>query len=192
MERHYDPINEYIQLYKGGKIRKWEDKRSTLIWRGGVSGILGDLDKKKLTTYVDGGSRIHVIRTYFGRNTSDVDVAFQQGHVSLQWTPSKYNVRAFLRGIDTSMVDQLKYKYILMLEGNDVATGLKWQLTSNSVVFMAKPTTVSFLMEDVLVPFVHYVPLKDDYSNLIEMVHWARENDEKCKWISRQATLYSE
>eukprot|EP00585_Thalassiosira_rotula_P025613 CAMPEP_0196250414 /NCGR_PEP_ID=MMETSP0913-20130531/45163_1 /TAXON_ID=49265 /ORGANISM="Thalassiosira rotula, Strain GSO102" /LENGTH=127 /DNA_ID=CAMNT_0041536345 /DNA_START=121 /DNA_END=504 /DNA_ORIENTATION=+ len=88
------------------------------------------------------------------------------------------------------MEDQLKFKYILMLEGNDVATGLKWQLTSNSVVFMARPNTVSFLMEDLLVPFVHYVPLKDDYSDLIDMVHWARANDEKCKWIANQATLF--
>ena len=88
------------------------------------------------------------------------------------------------------MIGQLKYKYILMLEGNDIATGLKWQLASNSVVFMARPTTVSFLMEDLLVPFVHYIPLKDDFSNLIDMVHWARKNDQKCKWISDQASLY--
>lgn len=86
--------------------------------------------------------------------------------------------------------DQLKFKYILSIEGNDVATGLKWQLASNSVVFMAKPNTVSFAMEDLLVPFIHYVPVKDDYSNLMEMVEWARQNDEKCRWISRQATLY--
>ena len=88
------------------------------------------------------------------------------------------------------MADQLKYKYILNLEGNDIATGLKWQLASNSVVFMAKPTTVSFLMEDLLVPFVHYIPVNDDFSNIIEMVHWARKHDRKCKWIAEQATLY--
>ena len=89
-------------------------------------------------------------------------------------------------------MEQLKYKYILSIEGNDVATGLKWQLASNSVVFMAKPTTVSFLMEDLLLPYVHYVPVKDDYSNLVEMVQWAWKNDEKCKWISEQATMYME
>ena len=58
----------------------------------------------------------------------------------------EYNVGKYVRNTDTTMEDQLKYKYILMLEGNDVATGLKWQLISNSVVFMARPTCVSFAM----------------------------------------------
>ena len=73
-----------------------------------------------------------------------------------------------------------------------MATGLKWQLASNSVVFMAKPTTVSFLMKDLLLPYVHYVPVKDDYSNLVEMVEWARKHEKRCKWISEQATMYKE
>jgi len=189
MHRHYFPVNEYIKLEKEGKVCEWEDKKSVLIWRGGVTGI--ESDKNLSTTYPDGGPRLQVVNTYFNKNISDVDVAFQRGNPSVQRAPYKYrNVRIFVRGDDTSMIDQLKYKYILMLEGNDVATGLKWQLTSNSVVFMARPTTVSFLMEDLLVPFVHYVPLKDDYSNLIDMVHWARRNDKKCQWISEQATLF--
>eukprot|EP00814_Leptocylindrus_danicus_P022582 CAMPEP_0116033250 /NCGR_PEP_ID=MMETSP0321-20121206/18837_1 /TAXON_ID=163516 /ORGANISM="Leptocylindrus danicus var. danicus, Strain B650" /LENGTH=87 /DNA_ID=CAMNT_0003509209 /DNA_START=375 /DNA_END=638 /DNA_ORIENTATION=+ len=49
---------------------------------------------------------------------------------------------------------------------------------------------MSYAMEHLLVPFVHYVPVKDDYSNLMEMVEWARANDDKCKWISHQATEY--
>mmetsp|Transcript_15314 Transcript_15314/g.30345 ORF Transcript_15314/g.30345 Transcript_15314/m.30345 type:complete len:87 (+) Transcript_15314:1-261(+) len=47
-------------------------------------------------------------------------------------------------------------------------------------------------MEDLLVPFVHYVPVNDDLSDLVDMVEWARENDEKCRWISDQATKYVE
>ena len=47
-------------------------------------------------------------------------------------------------------------------------------------------------MEDILIPFVHYVPLKDDYSDLEKMIEWARKNDAKCKWIAEQATRYIE
>ena len=191
MERHYDPVNEYIKLHKGGKVCKWNDKKSTLIWRGAVTGVNFNSAKKQLSTYQDGGSRIQVVKRYYNAKILDVDVAFEKNSPTVEWAPYEYSNEAHLtRDNDTSMADQLKYKYILMLEGNDVATGLKWQLASNSVVFMAKPTTVSFLMEDLLVPFVHYVPLKDDYSNLVEMVQWARNNDNKCKWISQQATVY--
>ncbi len=43
----------------------------------------------------------------------------------------------YIRTSFSSMADQLKFKYFLSLEGNDVATGLKWMLLSNSVVFIA-------------------------------------------------------
>ena len=45
-------------------------------------------------------------------------------------------------------------------------------------------------MEDLLVPFVHYIPVADDYSNLAQMVEWAKANDEKCRLIAKQSTAY--
>jgi len=69
---------------------------------------------------------------------------------------------------------------------------LKWQLASNSVVFMTRPSVVSFLMEDLLVPYVHYIPLQDDFSDLEDMVRWAKKNDKKARWIANQATKYME
>ena len=187
MKRHfYETIDEYTKLLNEDmiflnekKVSTWEDKKSALIWRGSLTGITGD--KNLVSTYIEGGPRLNVVRNYFDHNTSVIDVAF---------TDDPY--RQFVRRNFISMADQLEFKYILSLEGNDVATGLKWMLTSNSVVFMSQPTTVSFLMEDELVPFVHYVPLKDDYSDLLQMVLWAQKNDEKCKWIADQATLYME
>jgi hypothetical protein len=86
--------------------------------------------------------------------------------------------------------EQLQYKYLISLEGNDVATSLKWSLLSNSVVIMAKPTMESWLMEGLLEPYVHYVPLKDDFSDLEEIYEWCKQNDEKCKQISINATLW--
>ena len=193
MSRHYNYINEYIQLYKEGNVSEWKHKKPTVIWRGSLTGVKNGLDRQQTATHLAGGPRIQVVRQYYNGNVSQVDVAFQKGPSTTQWAPHAYKQDArLIRETHTSMFDQLKFKYILMLEGNDVATGLKWQLASNSVVFMAKPTTVSFLMEDLLVPFVHYVPLKDDYSDIVEMVEWARKNDKMCKWISEQATLYME
>jgi len=199
MKRHYDPLNEYINLRRRGKVTKWEDKKPSLIWRGSITGegIGGNRDKNNISTNIPHyqfGQRIHTVKEYFHINQSFVDVAFSTD--SIDRLPDHKKdfiadlVSSYLRDSYTSMKGQLKFKYILSIEGNDVATGLKWQMLSNSVVFMAKPTVVSFFMEDLLVPFVHYVPLKDDLSNLVDMVEWARENDEMCKWISDQATKF--
>ena len=57
---------------------------------------------------------------------------------------------------------------------------------------MSRPTVATWAMEDLLVPFVHYIPLASDYSNLLEMVKWAEDHDEACKEISKRATEFIE
>jgi hypothetical protein len=86
----------------------------------------------------------------------------------------------------------LSHKYLLSLEGWGMASGLKWMLYSNSVVFMAPPTKVSWAMEDLLIPYVHYIPLKADHSDLPQQLEWARSNQEKCQTINLQARAYME
>jgi len=45
-------------------------------------------------------------------------------------------------------------------------------------------------MESLLEPFVHYIPLDDDLSNLDEMVQYCIDNDNECEKISERATLW--
>ena len=45
---------------------------------------------------------------------------------------------------------------------NDVASGLKWMLNSDPVVFMPRPTHETWAMEGLLRPYVHYVPVEAD------------------------------
>lgn len=89
--------------------------------------------------------------------------------------------------------EQLKYKFILAIEGNDVATNLKWAMSSNSLVIMSKPKYETWFMEGCLKAGVHYVEVKDDYSNLIEKVEYylAHPNeatqiiDNANKWVEQ-------
>ena len=85
---------------------------------------------------------------------------------------------------------QLYYKYIISIEGNDVASNLKWILYSNSVVLMPKPKCSSWYMEDKLIPWVHYVPLDDSFDDLEDKFNWCLLNDNKCCEIAKNATEY--
>ena len=62
----------------------------------------------------------------------------------------------------------LNYKFILCLEGNDVASNLKWVMSSNSIAVMPKPKYETWFMEGKLKGNVHYIEIKDDYSDLEE------------------------
>jgi len=69
-----------------------------------------------------------------------------------------------------TIAEQLQYKFIVSVEGNDVATNLKWIMSSNSLCFMRRPRYETWFMEGRLIPDVHYVLLKDDYSDLQEKI----------------------
>lgn len=186
MQRHFlQPIEELLSL-EG--VSEWEDKKEVLLWRGSPTGVDGG-DHRLLEGHVDGGVRINFMRKHYTRNQSNlIDVGFSD----FAYLPSRFNDVKKFEGNHLDMKAQLDYKYLLSLEGNDVATALKWQLASNSVVFMTRPSVVSFLMEDLLVPYVHYIPLQDDFSDLEDMVRWAKKNDKKARWIANQATKYME
>ncbi len=39
-------------------------------------------------------------------------------------------------------------------------------------------------------PFVHYVPVKSDLSDLIEKIHWCKTHNDKCREIAKNARLF--
>ncbi|MFG1523142.1 glycosyl transferase family 90 [Halobacteriovorax sp. ZH1_bin.1] len=86
-----------------------------------------------------------------------------------------------------SIDEQLKNKFILCIEGNDVATNLKWVMSSNSVAVMSKPKYETWFMEGRLVAGKHYVEVKDDYSDLPEKIAYYTANPEEAKAIIKNA-----
>ena len=76
------------------------------------------------------------------------------------------------------------------MEGNDVSSGLKWMLLSNSVVIMSNPKYMSWALEVHLLPYVHYIPVLEDLSDLRQKIEWARGNDLQCQRIAKQATQF--
>jgi len=86
-----------------------------------------------------------------------------------------------------SLQDQTnKYKYILTLEGHVAAYRLSYELSSGSVIILAD-SKWKIWYSRFLKPFVHYVPVKNDLSNLIETIEWCRNHDDECQSIVANA-----
>lgn len=84
----------------------------------------------------------------------------------------------------------LKYKFILCLEGNDVASNLKWVMSSNSIAVMPKPRYETWFMEGKLKANYHYIEIKDDYSDLEEKLQYYIEHTHEALEIINNAHNY--
>jgi hypothetical protein len=83
--------------------------------------------------------------------------------------------------------DMVGYKYILDIDGNSCTwDATAWKLNSGSVILKTESRWRQWFYDDYL-PWVHYVPIKDDFSNLQEMYQWCEENQDKCREIITNA-----
>ena len=86
--------------------------------------------------------RIAFFNKYFGNPLCDLGDTSRNGNPA--WRTGKKTI-----------AEHLRYKFILALEGNDVASNLKWVMSSNSVAVMPRPEFETWFMEGRLIPNYH-------------------------------------
>lgn len=91
-----------------------------------------------------------------------------------------------------STEQMLDYKFIACIEGNDVATNLKWVMSSNSVAVMPRPKFETWFMEGTLRPDYHYIEVADDYHDVEEKLLHYIHHPEEAEEIVRHAHQYIE
>lgn len=91
-----------------------------------------------------------------------------------------------------SIGEHLLYKFVLCIEGFDVATNLKWVMSSNSIAVMPEPTYESWFMEGTLVPNVHYIRIAEDYSDVEDVLEYYITHPEACLEIIQNAQEYTQ
>ncbi|MEZ9231557.1 glycosyl transferase family 90 [Vibrio amylolyticus] len=89
-----------------------------------------------------------------------------------------------------SVDEQLQYKFLICLEGNDVASNLKWAMSSNSVVITPKMKFETWFMEGTLKAGVHYIEVKDDWSDFDEKMQYYLAHPEEAAKIIKNAHDY--
>ena len=145
---HGDNANSILlKLDKFRHFRLFDDpvpfskKAPKAVWRGSMNNPL----------------RSNLVSSYANSPFCDV------GHVSRNFTdvPPKEPL---------SPAQQFAYRYIISVEGCDVATNLKWVMASNSVCIMPRPRYETWFMEGRLIPDHHYVEVRDDFSDLEEKI----------------------
>jgi hypothetical protein len=83
--------------------------------------------------------------------------------------------------------EHLENKFVLCLEGNDVATNLKWVMSSNSLPVMPVPKFETWFMEGKLIADTHFVAIQDDYADLEEKLKYYIKNTDQALRILANA-----
>ncbi len=103
---------------------------------------------------------------------------------------NKNDLNSAWLGDRLTISEHLNYKFILAIEGIDVASNLKWVMSSNSVAVMPKPKYETWFMESKLIPDYHYISIKEDYSDLEERLKYFIAHPKKAKAIIKNAHDY--
>lgn len=165
--------NENSVLLKLNKVRHFTytkdtrnfiHKKNILIGRGGIS----DHKPKRISFY----------NQYFNHPMCDLGQTNKNSKYHY-WYKKKISIES-----------QLKFKFILCLEGIDVSSNLKWVMSSNSIAVMPKPTMETWFMEGTLIPNYHYIEIKKDYSDLEERLNYYIESPNECLEIIKNANRY--
>lgn len=177
-KRHYGDLSKTACL-----DIPWSSKQNSSVFRGKLNGaaIFDPISNEEKCLQMP---RCRLVYTHV--NSTLVDAFLTD---MMHKLPSKIADVQLMTSI-FSIHDLLRYKGLVMLEGNDVSSGLKWALLSNSVVLMPRPTFTSWAMEELLEPWVHYVPLDEGLTDVEDKMQWIVENDAEAQQISKRASLW--
>ena len=191
--------NNYV-LDKIKKV-KWEDKINTAFFRGRGTGCSLDIVTNP---------RLHITKInndwlnndkYNHNNKIDGIRYLDAGIISYpKRTKVNNGVMDFndpndLKEKGVNLVDyvdqehQNKYKYVIYIEGNSAAYRLSYMLSNDYVVLKVK-SKFKLWYEELLKEYEHYVPIKEDLSDLSEIIKWCKQNDSKCKEIMINANNF--
>jgi hypothetical protein len=183
--------------FKHPKI-SWDEKIPTAIFRGAATNCGYD-------EYTSPRIKAHMLskewetNSNYNENNKIDGIKFLDAGVTYIWyddiKKKGENKINFIKSFETigyvPMDDQAKYKYILNIDGSVTAYRLALELSYNSCILKVKSeyfTWYSHLLKE----YEHYIPIKEDLSDLAEKIEWCKKNDKECKKIAENAKVFYE
>lgn len=169
--------------------KEWKNKIPTAVFRGSSTGY---------GVTINDNQRLKVSHLSTVTPLDEDGVAYLDAGIT-KWNtrPRKFMNSPYLQTINTkdflfdlspelTPLEQSKYKYIINISGHVSAFRLSYELSMNSVILLVE-SEWKMWYSSLLKPYVHYIPVKSDLSDLIDIVKWCRDNDEECICIAKNA-----
>lgn len=190
--KHFVKMSQYEDLDMIYSSVEWSDKIETAIFRGSSTGPGIDIDSNP---------RIHLAYLSSLQKRDQDGVLFLDCGITTWCSrPRKIKNSKLIETINTRnlqltdfkpLSDQVKYKYIINVNGHVCAYRLPRDLASGSAVLLVK-SKYRLWFSHLLQEYVHYIPVKEDLSDLYSQIEWCKQHDKQVEQISQNAKQFYE
>ena len=175
IDYHFDLKNQIPRDYI-----LFKQKCNVLFWRGSTTG----------NDNINANTRYNIISKNFNKHKF-IDIGFN--HLCQNVYNNNKNAFDPLYKKSAQQKNQIIYKFILNIEGNDCASSFPFSLASNCCPLHNYPfSSESYIFGMGLEPYVHFVPIKNDGTDLLERYNWCLHNFIKCEEIANNGIKYME
>lgn len=172
----------------------WEKRQPVVIWRGQGTGCGNDSTtnpRMKLNELTEGG--MAGLDARIMRYTERIKARFEDGQVHVDYKPTvdvqKYKM---------PMSEQLKYKFVLNVEGNSAAyrfgslLGLGFCVLNveSKYTLWFEPMIKTLYVDDPDIENAHCIRVKHDLSDLERTIQWCLSHDAVCEKIKNNAMAF--
>lgn len=182
-------------------ISDWNKKIATAIFRGSGTGCGITPDTNQRLKIAELSYLWNKDRRYNNQNKLDGIPYLNAGVVGWNKRDKKFmgkpidiiNTRKLkFNKVDyIDMNDQTNHKYIIHLDGHVSAYRLSKELSFGCVILKVESLyDYQLWFSSLLKPWIHYIPVKKDMSDLADIITWCKKNDSKCKSIAENAKLF--
>ena len=159
-------VNQYFQ-----NIPLWNERKAIAYWRGASSG--GGKES----------ARYRVVEKLLDYDKADAKITPWGGWENGKGIPDNYF------GNRVHYTEFFKYKIFMIIDGNVIASNHMWGFATGCVPFIISNAKCWF--SEFLIPYVNYIPIQYDLSDLKEKIEWVINNDSEAEKIAENALKFS-
>ena len=176
--------------YRYDFSKPFHERRPIAVFRGASTG-------ERTTLSSNMRLKIALMSSQQIRDEDDEELLLDAGITKWNTRPRKEYGKKYLTTIDYTkfpfgLVDKLtpeqqsNYKYIVNIDGHSSAFRLCLELSMGSVVLLVG-SKYKLWIHDMIRPYEHYVPIREDLSDLYDIIRWCKNNENKCLEIINNA-----
>lgn len=179
-ERYFIPNVE-----KACETSPWESKVDKIFWRGGTTDA--NYNNPSDWTKLRRGKLCYLSKQY----PDLIDATFSGAQ---SWEVREDLQESFFQLFPknrASWEEYIHHKYLIDVDGLVASTpGFAWKLLSNcAVIKHDSPFTLWFYR--CLIPWVHYIPVKEDLSDIFQKLEWAKNHDDEARQIAENGRSFA-